>query len=491
MTDLLSPRARRASAAAAARTRKPSDGHADDDAHRPLAIAALVAGAAAPLTALLALWAVGLVGWFASDGGSHGTTRSVLRVAADSWLLAHATPLVLRDVTITASPLGLTLACAYLTYRFGRRAGRSGAGEDLRSVGMAAVALAGMYAVVALLTSLLAATAGAVPGLGSAFVGGAIVGGLAGGAGLVRGAGLAGAVRRRIPVPVLSVGYAAVAVVVLLAAAGAVLLAVALAAHASAAANVAEGLRLDVTGALLSLLVLLLVIPNLALLAVGYLLGPGFAFGVGTVVSPAQVSLGPVPSVPVLAALPADGWAPGWAMALLGVPVLVAVAAAYLAGRAVPTRSYQRGALRGLAAGVVGSLLVTVATSFAGGAIGSGRMTEIGTSFWPVLVAGLRALAPGAALGGVLAVWWAHRHDVAEAAHPELAPPPPARPLAGPDDGTEPVHLPRVTAEDRLVPHPVENPSGASTDLHTDLAGEETVQLRLPAQRPGRGAPSA
>lgn len=468
MTDLLSPRARRASAAPAARTRKPSDGPADDGAHRPLAIAALVAGAASPLTALLALWAVGLVGWFASDGGSHGSTRSVLRVAADSWLLAHGTPLVLRDVTITASPLGLTLACAYLTYRFGRRAGRSGAGVDLRSVGMAAVALAGMYAVVALLTSLLAATPGAVPGLGSAFVGGAIVGGLAGGAGLVRGAGLAGAVRHRVPVAVLSIGYAAVAAVALLAAAGAVLLAVALAAHGSAAANVAEGLRLDLTGALLSLLVLLLLVPNLALLAVGYLLGPGFAFGVGTVVSPAQVSLGPVPSVPVLAALPADGWAPGWAMALLGVPVLVGVAAAYLAGRAVPTRSYQRGALRGLAAGIVGSLLVAVATSYAGGAIGSGRMTEIGTSFWPVLMAGLRALAPGAALGGVLAVWWAHRHDVAE-----------------------PVHLPRVTAEDRLVPHPDEKPSGASTGLHTDLAGEETVQLRLPAQRPGPGAPSA
>src|SRR3954447_9044981 len=176
MTDLLSPRTRRGASAAAAAQAKTSAGTADD-AHRPLAIAALVAGAAAPLTAMLALWVVGLVGWFASDGGSHGTTRSVLRVAADSWLLAHGTTLVLRDVTITASPLGLTLACAYLTYRFGRRAGRTGAGEDLRSVGMAAVALGGMYAVVALLTSLLAATPGVVPGLGSAFVGGAVVGG--------------------------------------------------------------------------------------------------------------------------------------------------------------------------------------------------------------------------------------------------------------------------------------------------------------------------
>src|SRR5947209_11713807 len=215
MTDLLSPRTRRAAPAGAA-SRKPPPA-SDDGSHRPLAIAATVAGAAAPLTVLLTLWVVGLVGWFASDGGSHGNTRSVLRVAADGWLLAHGVPLALPDVTVTASPLGLTLFCAFVTYRFARRAGRSGAGEDLRSVGMAAVALAGMYAITALVVSLLAATPGAVPGLGAAFLGGACVGAVAGGAGLVKGAGLAGVLRRRIPVAVLGVGYTAVSVLVLLA----------------------------------------------------------------------------------------------------------------------------------------------------------------------------------------------------------------------------------------------------------------------------------
>ena len=43
-----------------------------------------------------------------------------------------------------------------------------------------------------------------------------------------------------------------------------------------------------------------------------YLVGPGFALGTGTVVSPAEVDLGPVPALPVLAAIPADGPAPGW-----------------------------------------------------------------------------------------------------------------------------------------------------------------------------------
>ena len=69
----------------------------------------------------------------------------------------------------------------------------------------------------------------------------------------------------------------------------------------------------------MSLLLLAAILPNVVLLASTYLLGPGFAVGSGTVVSPAEVSLGPVPSVPVLAALPDDGWAPGWTIALLAV----------------------------------------------------------------------------------------------------------------------------------------------------------------------------
>ena len=63
-----------------------------------------------------------------------------------------------------------------------------------------------------------------------------------------------------------------------------------------------------------------LVAPNLALLGSAYLLGPGFAFGTGTTVSPTAVSLGAVPAFPVLAALPNEGPTPGWLVVLMGVP---------------------------------------------------------------------------------------------------------------------------------------------------------------------------
>src|SRR5699024_10595701 len=118
------------------------------------AVLAAVAGVLAPGAVLLLLWVVGLIGWFAADGGSHGTTRSVLRVAADAWLLAHGASLTLDDAVVTASPLGLTLVCLYAAYRSGRWAGRPD--PDLGTTGLATVVLAGVYGVVALLTALIA-----------------------------------------------------------------------------------------------------------------------------------------------------------------------------------------------------------------------------------------------------------------------------------------------------------------------------------------------
>ena len=461
MTDLLRPASTRAASPA--------------PVGRPLALGALVAGLGAPAVALSLLWFAGLIGWYADDGGSNGTTTSVLRVGADAWLLAHGSPLKLRDAVVTASPLGLTLLCGYLTYRLARRAGAASDVDSLRSVGSGTVVLAGSYAAVAMLAAVLAGAPGAHPGLGQAFLGGLVVGGLFGGAGLVRGAGRAGELRRLIPVPALSVGYAAAGTVLLMVAAGALLTVIGLLVHWSAAVGVADGLDLDLTGVLMSLLLAAGIAPNAAVLAATYPLGSGFAFGAGTIVSPGEVALGPVPSVPLLAALPDDGWAPGWAMTLLAVPVLAAAVAAFLVGRTLPTTSYQAAAGRGLGGGVTAGILLTVAASWAGGSIGPGRMSDIGVVFGETLLAAAVPFAVGAAVGALAATWWNRRHEALDARHPEpLGEPPTVRPLAGPDDRTEPVHLPPVDENDldRLVPQP-RGPAPA------DLTTEETVQLRL------------
>lgn len=442
---------------------------------RPLALGALVAGLGAPAVALSLLWFVGLIGWYADNGGSNGTTTSVLRVGADAWLLAHGSPLAVRDAVITASPLGLTLVCAYLTYRLARRAGAACDVDSLRSVGAGAVVLAGSYAAVGMLTAVLAGERGAQPGMGLAFLGGALIGGLFGGAGLVRGSGRARELRRLLPIPALSIGYAAAVTALSMVAVGALLTVVGLVFHWSAAVEVTDSLDLDLTGAALSLLLAAGIAPNAALLASTYPLGSGFGFGAGTIVSPGEVTLGPVPSVPILAALPDDGWAPGWVMGLLAVPVLVAAVAAFAVARRLPTTSYQKAAGRGLGSGLVAALALTIAASWAGGAIGPGRMADIGVVFGETLLAAVVPFAVGAVLGALVATWWNRRHDAVDAAHPEpLAEPPTVRPLAGPADITEPVHLPPVSESDldRLVPQP-RGPSPAV------LATEETVQLRL------------
>ncbi len=100
--------------------------------------------------------------------------------------------------------------------------------------------------------------------------------------------------------------------------------------------------------------------------------------GTGTLVSPAAVTLGPVPAFPLLAALPAPGTPAAWVGALVAAPVLAAVAGTVLMLRRHPVLTYDAGALRGLGAGVVGGLLLSAGIALAGGAVGPGRMADVG-----------------------------------------------------------------------------------------------------------------
>ena len=60
--------------------------------------------------------------------------------------------------------------------------------------------------------------------------------------------------------------------------------------------------------------------PTPSLFSGSFLLGPGFAVGGGTMVSPGLVVLGPLPLLPLLAALPGAGATAGWVASLVAVP---------------------------------------------------------------------------------------------------------------------------------------------------------------------------
>ncbi len=396
MTDLLS------------RPRSPSTAAAEP-VRRPLWMTAGIAGVAASVGVLLGCMALALVGWFASDAGAHGDTRDAIRVGADAWLLGHGAGLALGAATVTLVPLGLTALCGYVTYRLARWAALTSEGGDPLATGLGAVVLSGVYAVVALLTSVLAATPAAQPSLGRAFVGGALVGLLAGGAGLLAGSPDRHAVLDRVPPTLRAVAGGALACALLLLAAGSALVVTRLLLHLGSAANVLSLLHADAAGGALYTAVVAGVAPNASLLGAAYLLGPGFAVGTGTVVAPGAVVLGPVPAFPLLAALPQPGPGPAWATGLTAVPVLAGALAAALVARRHPVSRWVVAVLRSGAVGLAGALLSWLLVLAAGGSVGPGRMSLVGAPAAQVLVAAGVTMTLGALLGGPAATWWLRR----------------------------------------------------------------------------------
>jgi hypothetical protein len=405
MTELLDPPGTRPS------PRVDRDGA---DRTRSLAVGAAVAGAAAALLVLLGCMAIALAGWFASEAGALGTTRTALRVGTDGWLLAQGVHLHLATgstaATITVVPLGLTLVCGYAAHRLGRWASATSVVEDARSLLLGAVVLAGVYGLVALVAAVVASTASAELGLVGSFAGGFLVALVGGGSGLLRGARDVVDWRASVPPVVRSVATGAVSAVLLLVAAASLLLAVALLLDLGTAANVLSRLHADVSGGLLSTGLVAALAPNAVLLTGSYLVGPGFALGTGTLVSPAAVTLGPVPAFPLLAALPTPGTQPAWLSALVAAPVLAAGLGVIVMLRRQPAMTYDSGVLRGLAAGVCGGLLLTALVLLAGGAVGPGRMSDIGAPLLDTLVAATVAMGLGGLVVGVAGTWWARRH---------------------------------------------------------------------------------
>jgi hypothetical protein len=380
---------------------------------RPLALGVAVAGAVSSGAVLLGCMGLALVGWFASDAGGHGTTRDALRVATDGWLLGQGSNLHLStgavSATVTAMPLGLTLLCVYVAHRLGVWAATTSAVEDLRSLGLGAVVMAGVYALVALVCAVLASTPTAEMSLLGAFGGAFLIAFLGGGSGLLRGAQDVVDWRARVPESVRAIVAGAIATVLLLVVASSVLVAVTLLLDLGTAANVLSRLHADVSGGLLYTALVAMVAPNAVLLSGAYLLGPGFALGTGTLVSPATVVLGPVPAFPLLAALPAPGTPPDWLAGLVAAPVVAAVIGAVLMLRRHPVLSYEAGAARGLGSGVLAGVLTTVLVALAGGAVGPGRMTDIGAPLLDTLISATVAMGVGGLVAGVGATVWARR----------------------------------------------------------------------------------
>ncbi|MGW4070314.1 cell division protein PerM [Nocardia grenadensis] len=173
-----------------------------------------------------------------------------------------------------------------------------------------------------------------------------------------------------LPYDVIAAAYVAARAVSRLLAAAAVLLVLGLLLHWSRVGETygaAEGI-VDVLGlTLLSLLYL----PNAAVAAVGVLVGPGVEFGAASV-GVFTVVGGPIPAVPVLAAVPAGPAVLWWAVLLL-VPAAVGVYGGVESARVSYDRPGAPWAL--LAAAGLGSAALTALAALSGGELGNfGRL---------------------------------------------------------------------------------------------------------------------
>lgn len=395
-------------------------GDRSDAAHRrPLVLLAALAGIAAACSTLLVCLAGGVVGWFLTDAGAHGAPRDGLRIGAVGWLMAHGSGVHVQGTAVTVAPLGLTLLAVVVVWRLGLRLGDSVAGhgpdadaiaDGVRDWTVPATTLVFTlgYAVVLGVTHRLATTPATAPSLVRAVLSAVLLCGLVGGTAIAVGSGRAAIWTSFLPLSLRASAAAAWRALVWYAAASGLVLLVALAVHWNAAVNVMSQLHTSPGAATLLIGLCVLMVPNATAFAGSYLLGPGFAVGTHTLVTPTGVVLGPLPMFPLLAALPGNGPAPGWTVGLLAVPPLVAAAATYRALGRYPTTRWDEAALRGAGAGLVCALGFTLLAALSGGAVGPGRMSEMGPFVLQALLHGVATFGIGGLLGS-LALTMRHR----------------------------------------------------------------------------------
>jgi hypothetical protein len=394
---------------------------------------------------------------WATASYSRAPWGEALQVGVVAWLLAHHSGIVIPGGHLGLTPLGLTLiplvSCWFAGVRLARNldpnaeAIRSGIGRRRPAwpAPRALMALVLTYAGLVTLASALATTATVRPLVPQAFLGATVictVASVSGAAAWVAG-GFRPGVRRvigqlRLPTPIKRcLRPVAVALGVQLAGA-LVLLIAAFVAGWDQVLLLHRALAPGAAGGLVLTLGQLVLLPNLLVWSAAWTAGPGFAIGAGTSVLPGHTELGPLPAIPMLGALPTPGAGPGWAWAVLALPVLAGALAGLQLLQTAPNvliggQTVRPEARAGGQAGVhsgrsVRSLLAEtvlmvglVGVSWAvlgwlsGGPAGPGRLAQIGPRFWQLGLATAAEVGIGA--GFVVGVGLAVRF---------LSPPPPA-----------------------------------------------------------------
>jgi hypothetical protein len=258
-------------------------------------------------------------------------------------------------------------------------------------------------------------TALAAPSLWQAVTTGFGIAFLAGGLGAARGLAPWRKLAGRVPPRTRSVLLGMVAALAMLATFGAVLAAASLAIHLGSYKAAVSALNPGIAGSALLLLASLSYLPNSIIWAIAYMLGPGFAFGVGTAVSPSGSALGAVPAFPMLAAVPVGVRAafPPWlGFFVLVLPYLAGALAGLMTVRIAPTPTLEAAPLWGLLTGSLTAAVIGFAAKLSGGPLGAGRLASVGPAGGEVGLVAVLEIGVTAALVAGAANWLILRHHV-------------------------------------------------------------------------------
>lgn len=355
----------------------------------------LAIGLGIPLVTATLVWA--------AQYGFAADFLVVWRVAADVWLLGHGVDITFILDPVTAAGLGLPgaelpvtitvalLGFALLTFLLALRAGRrvSEAGHPI----VGALTAVGVFCAGAIAVVLPVLDPSARPSI----VQGVALPTLIFAAGLAIGMAtsslrpererpdrFARAVRRvrdRVPLGV-RVGIdgtvrGAVGAVAGLLAVAAVVTALAIAFSFAGMIALYESVHAQVLGGAVLTVAQLAILPNAVLWTASWLVGPGFAVGTGSAVGPFATVVGPVPPIPLFAAIPADTSPIGW------FALLAPLGAGLIAGMLTHRRI--RGVLRdwsavlvGIGSGLLGGLIIGLLAGWSAGAGGPGRLADLG-----------------------------------------------------------------------------------------------------------------
>lgn len=346
---------------------------------------------------------------------SSATALDALIIGLNVLVLGHGGGITLStgviDGTVTLTPFGLMALLVLVSALGMRRVGHrlelvvDDAGLRPRALGDAGSALGAYCVVYAMGVGVLAAlgrSADASPMIVPAVVSGALVAVVGGLIGVLwslarRPTATSPGVRvlDLLPVPFDSVARAVLLAVAGLIAVGALAVTVQLLLGFQGASALFDQLEPGIVGGIVLTLLQAAVLPLLMVWALVILLGGTVTMGTGTAYSLEGAESGLMPALPILAALPQPGKAPGWMIVLMLLPLIPLVLGAVRLVRDTQDLQRRDRITAWVAYPLVATVAVLLLAGLSTGGIGDGRLVHLGPQMATLLLP-LLLLAVGA-----------------------------------------------------------------------------------------------